>query len=94
VVLVTETQTVDLAHWNYRLTVQTVDDTEVWEVREIYYDASGNVASWTKEPVTASGETWLECSDDLSRMSGVIGLPAFDLDTKQWVNHKRKPVSL
>jgi hypothetical protein len=80
-----------MSHWNYRLTVQTCDDVSLWEVREIYYADDGSVTSWSKDPITASGESWLECADDLSRMAGVISLPAFDLDAQAWCDRKRRP---
>lgn len=80
------------AHWNYRLTVQSVDDNEAWEVREIYYDADGEVSRWSVDAVAALGDSWTEVADDLSRMVAATGHAAFDLDAKQWVDHKRNPV--
>lgn len=77
--------------WNYRMTVETCDDEDVWALREVYYDDDGNVTSWSKDPVTPIGTSWREFADELSRMSGVIGQLAFDLDTKAWCDRRRKP---
>jgi hypothetical protein len=77
--------------WNYRLTVETVDDEEVWALREIYYDDDGNVTLWSQDPVGAVGDSWMECADTLARMAAVIGYPAYDLDARCWVDHKRRP---
>jgi len=78
-------------HWNYRLTVRTVDDTELWEVREIYYNKAGNVVTWSESPVAASGESWAELVDDLSRMSSLAREKIWDIDAEQWVNADRLP---
>lgn len=78
--------------WNYRLTVQTCDGANVWELRAIYYDAEGNVSAWSADPAVAFGESWQECADDLTRMASVIGDEAYDLDAKRWVDHNRHPL--
>lgn len=78
-------------HWNFRLTVRTCQDEEIWEVREIYYDDVGEVSTFSVDPIAASGSSWLECADELARMVGIIAYPAFDLDTLQWCDHKRRP---
>lgn len=81
-------------HWNYRLTVQTVEGVEVWTVRELHYDDENNVTGWTENAASPYGESWQECAEDLLTMSGVVGLPAYDLDTKTWVDDRRKPISI
>lgn len=79
-----------MSDWNYRLTVRTCDDAELWEVREIYYDDEGNVKAWSKDAVAPGGESWQECSKDISRMLYVISLPAYDLDASRWCDRERK----
>lgn len=79
-----------MSHWNYRMTVRSCKEEEIWEIREIYYDDNGNVTAWSKDPIAAMGTSWRELADELSRMSSVSGHRAFDLDTKAWCNHKRQ----
>lgn len=71
-------------HWNYRMTVQKVDGEEVWDIRELHYDAEDRVIGWTADPVGPHGSSWRELREDLLRMSKVVGKPAFDLDTRRW----------
>lgn len=80
-----------LASWNYRLTVQTCEDEEVWAVREIYYDAAGDAATWSANPIAAQGSNWLECTMELVQLTGIVRFPAFDLDTRQWCDSQRRP---
>lgn len=76
-------------HWNYRMTVQTIYGEEVWEVRELYYNASDEVLGWTAEPVGPSGSTWRELREDMKRMADVVGKPAYDLDERTWRTPRR-----
>lgn len=81
-----------MSHWNYRMTVRSCKDEEIWEIREIYYDDDGNATSWSKDPIAAMGTTWRELAEELARMSSVIGDQIFDLDTKAWCDMKRRAV--
>ena len=72
------------AYWNHRMTVQVVDGEELWDVRELYYDADDNVVGWTAEPVGPHGETVEELRSDLARFQRVAAKPAFDIDTRTW----------
>lgn len=81
-----------LTTWNYRLTVQTVDGEDEWAVREIYYDETGTPVNWSASSVAASGSSWLACADELSRMAGVVGLPAWDIDASRWCDRRRESV--
>jgi hypothetical protein len=82
-----------MGSWNYRLTVETVDDEQVWSVRELYYDDTGEVVNWTQDAVGPSGESWKECANDLSRMVHAMALPAFDVDAGAWCDRHRRPVA-
>lgn len=70
-------------HWNYRMTVQTVDGEEVWAVRELYY-RDGAVEMWSQDPDHPQGETQAELHDDMVRYADAVNHPAFDLDTMTW----------
>jgi hypothetical protein len=71
-------------HWNYRMTVQTVDGEEEWAVRELYYGADGTVQMWSQNPEHPRGETLAELRLDMDRYTDALNRPALDLDTKTW----------
>lgn len=79
--------------WNFRLTVQTVEGEDVWEIREIYYDTDGTVSNWSLDAVAASGSSWIEWADELAWMFRVVSYPVFDLDTEDWCDRSRKPLA-
>lgn len=78
--------------WNFRLTVQTLEGEDVWEVREVYYDTDGTVRNWSIYAIAAAGSTWVEWADEQSRMFRLVGYPVFDLDTGGWCDRFRKPL--
>lgn len=71
--------------WNYRIvrTVHQVGDEEHewYTIREVYYDAEGNITSWTKDPCYPAGDTWQECYDDLAIMGRVVNFPIVDVSS-------------
>lgn len=87
--------------WNYRMTRDRVPDglggqSDVFAIREVYYDADGKPTSWSKDPIAAGGETVQEAGDDLSLMGRALGRPVLDLtlDPPQFVDLRtftRKP---
>lgn len=80
-----------MGYWNYRLTVRCLDDEEVWEVREIFYDDAGQVTAWSQDPVAPAGLSWYECEEEIAHMAAVTSSPVFDLDTLGWVDRERRP---
>lgn len=53
--------------WNYRLTKMREGDEDVFAIREVYYDAEGNVNGWTENPVYPQGSSWVEFLNDMTR---------------------------
>lgn len=69
--------------WNYRFVRRqspNPDGTmeEIFDVREVYYNADGSIQAWSSEPAHASGETKLELADDLSMMFAAIQKPVLE----------------
>ena len=79
-------------HWNYHLSVETIDDEEIWAVRAIHYDEDGVVRYWSQDPAAATGDTWAACFGNLAQMSTAAGNIIWDLDAKCWVDRHRDPV--
>lgn len=74
------------------MTVRTMGDSEIWEIREVYYDDQGAVVNLSSDPVPAGGESWEECIADLVRMAKVPYMPVYDLDTGTWCGSDRAPL--
>jgi hypothetical protein len=73
------------SRWNYRFCVETVPDglgesEEVWTVREVYYNKKGKPNGFSADPMHAQGSTFVECADDLARMSEGLQGPCFRID--------------
>lgn len=76
-------------HWNYRMTVQTVDDAmggteEVWAIREVYYHDDGTVWLWSVDPDHPQGETLADLRADMEHYADALNHPALDLDAMTW----------
>lgn len=71
--------------WNYRLVrdVHQVGDEEheSFTIREVYYDAEGNIEGWTQDPCYPAGDTWKECYNDLAVMGRVVSHPIVDISS-------------
>lgn len=57
--------------WRYAVTVTDVGQERVYEIREVYYFAGA--LSWTKDPISPSGESWSEVCHDLELMASDAG---------------------
>jgi hypothetical protein len=65
--------------WRYCVTLTRTEGEESYEVRELYTDEVGAL-SWTERPVGPGGSTWLELSDDMSRISeATLSLRVLDI---------------
>lgn len=64
--------------WCYRITREQIDGEDFYTIREVYTAPDGSL-SWTEDPIAARGDGWIECADDLSRMSHAVGGPVLDL---------------
>lgn len=80
--------------WNYRMTRELLPDglgglSDVFAIREVYYDDDGNPTSWSKDPIAAHGETWRDAAEDLTLMGVALGAPILDLtlDPPAFVDH-------
>lgn len=72
--------------WNYRICRETLGDgSPHMSIREVFYDKDGKVEGWSADPIAPAGETWMEISDELAKMSAAIGHPALDLETRKWL---------
>lgn len=51
--------------WNYRV----IKDSEGYlSIHEVYYDEDGAIVSWSKDPISPSGEDFEDISSDISYM--------------------------
>jgi hypothetical protein len=55
-------------YWNNRVVRTTVDDTEKYEIHEVYYDANDKIEAWTRDAVAPYGETLEELREDILHM--------------------------
>lgn len=74
--------------WNYRIVreVHKVGDREYpsYDIREVYYDDeedNNKITSWTSDSCYPSGDTWIECGEDLAIMGRAIGAKIVDIST-------------
>lgn len=54
--------------WRYQLTKETINGHDEYAVREVYFDDEGNLTSWTKDPITLTGDSQQEILEDLIRI--------------------------
>lgn len=55
-----------MATWNYRVIRKEHETGEcTFQIHEVYYDESGNVESWSQDPVEPLGETIGELREDI-----------------------------
>lgn len=67
--------------WNYRVCRHTEAGTDVYTLREVYYDnRSQDVLGWTSEPAYPHGDTPGELNRDLARMVAAFSVEMLDLD--------------
>jgi hypothetical protein len=68
--------------WNYRITRQRAGAEFEFTIREVYYDETGTVVTWTQDAVAAHGDTREECVAALARMmDDAESRPVLDVDT-------------
>lgn len=67
--------------WNYRVTRKVdPDGTPVYSIREVYYDAVGNVNGWSENASWAQGESQDELAADCANHGRAFLLPVIDID--------------
>ena len=67
--------------WNYRIFKSYypgIEDEHCLDIREVYYFEDGTISSWTKEGVSAFGDTLEELRDDLWMMLRAFEFPTLD----------------
>ena len=65
----------DKSGWNQRI-IRTREGEETWfEIHEVYYDAQGQIESWTQEPVLPRGETKAELMNDIAHFVSALRHP-------------------
>ena len=70
-------------HWNYRLARHTEDGEDVYDIREVYYNANGVELLWTDVPAAPHGVSNVELAGDLEEMLEATTRPRFDLDAAE-----------
>lgn len=76
-------------YWNYRLTVELVNDEKVYSIRELYYE-DGEVISWTTETVAPLGSTKTVFLLDLDHYAAVVSHPIYDIDKRKWLQWPKR----
>ena len=46
-----------MSHWNHRVVKETINGTEWYSVREVFYNDDNSIYAYTMEPVDISGES-------------------------------------
>lgn len=76
-----------IVRWAYALTRQSTDDETQYAIRELYFDAAGNVVTWTVGPAHPTGDTVGELQADLQAMDSASMSPrVFDIDAGEFVD--------
>lgn len=71
--------------WNYRAVVEHCGDEDVYTLREVYYDAAGNINGWSPSPAEPHGDSLDELRADLERMRAALDKPALEEDGNRLV---------
>ena len=76
--------------WRYAMTREVHSGEVVYAIREVFTSTMSDGQSrmsYTDQPVTPSGGTWVECGEDLVLMSRAVGGPILDLsdDEPEWI---------
>ena len=58
--------------WEYRVVRKTVNNTETYTIREVYYNKDGEICAISQEGIAPYGETPAEIASDLSYMSRAL----------------------
>lgn len=66
--------------WNYRVMRRTHErlDMETYAVYEVYYNADGEVTTWTETPVAPRGDTLEELKEDIAMQALAFDKPVLD----------------
>jgi hypothetical protein len=62
--------------WNHRVIVTQEGDQHCYRIHEVFYDETGNPTSWTKEPISAFGDSMRELRKDLDLLRCALFRPA------------------
>ena len=74
--------------WRYCITRTTTPDGYWYEVREVYYNAEGEVEGWTVDEVAPCGDSVNDVRSDLERMTEALHRPILDIsaDPPVWID--------
>jgi hypothetical protein len=73
-------------HFNYRFVVLTqADGSEVWSLREVYYDEQEKVIGWGEDPVPLVAESYEGIRDEVLNFVEALVHPAWDVMAKEWI---------
>lgn len=64
--------------WRYAITRERIHGEDFYTIREVYTGPDGEL-SWTEDSIAASGESWMECADDLALMTRAMNSLVLDL---------------
>jgi len=68
-----------MASWNYRI-IKTIGYSKpIYRIHEVYYDDSGKIEGWTKEPVLPYGENVDELREDIYYFLQAFRQPILEL---------------
>ena len=66
--------------WNYRVTFRPSIGFPSYEIREVYYDDTGKVKLYSKDPIAARGDTVDEFYSDMCLMMDSLDKDPLNLD--------------
>jgi|NOAtaT_7_FD_contig_31_7940060_length_445_multi_2_in_0_out_0_1 hypothetical protein len=74
--------------WNHRVVRRTyhnthMDDSMLYEIHEVYYNADGTVDGITEEPIRIREETIDDLRKTVERLTQCLTKPIIDYDTLQ-----------
>lgn len=69
--------------WEYRVTKRGAQGAETYEIREVYYNAAGEILMWSTDANKPSGDDLEELAADLNYMTRALSKPVLDFDELQ-----------
>lgn len=70
--------------WEYRVAKRgAAQGAETYEIREVYYNAAGEIRFWSTDANEPSGDDLEELAADLNHMTRALSKPVLDLDESQ-----------
>ena len=72
--------------WNYRVVREDdTDGTQVWTIREVYYNEDGSIKAWSANPQDPMGTTLRELQENVGMFQRALTMRGLDVTSGQAV---------